>query len=296
MNKFFTISAIALTLGFSISKAQTIPNAGFETWSSMGTYNNPVGWDNLNMMTSSASVYTCEKGTPGSPGTAYLKLTSKTISGMGVMPGVAVSGVIDQNTFQPKSGFPFTAQPQSLTGKWQHMIYGNSQGFIDVKLTRWDATMNMRVNVAAGHVNLSGMAMSWANFTIPLTYTDFNAPDTCIIVMSASGLNPTNLDYLWVDNLAFAGSVTGIKENNSSSNILVYPNPASSILNINLSALKGKSSTIKIFDAQGKLLQEVKNVINNIATSIDIDDFAKGYYILNVVSNSETITKQFIKE
>ena len=60
----------------------------------------------MNNMSSIASVYTAEKGTPGSPGTAYLKLTSKMV-GPAVMNGVAVSGVLDSMTMMPKSGFAF---------------------------------------------------------------------------------------------------------------------------------------------------------------------------------------------
>lgn len=95
--------------------------------------------------------------------------------------------------------------PANFTGKWQHMIYGSSQGSIQVTLTRWDSGMGMRMpKLLQGNVTLSGMAITWANFTIPLTYTDGNNPGFCIIVMKASGSNPTNNDYLWVDNLAFS--------------------------------------------------------------------------------------------
>ena len=104
----------------------------------MGTYENPDGWATLNDLTTMSGIYTATKGTPGSPGSSYLKLTSQTI-GPNVVNGIAVSGVIDQVTQQPVSGFAFNQQPASFNGKWQHMIYGTSQGSINVTLTRWFA-------------------------------------------------------------------------------------------------------------------------------------------------------------
>ena len=70
------ISTTALLFAVATVNAQTIPNPGFESWSNPNGYNVPDGWGNLNGKTSSASVYTCIKGTPGNPGTSYLKLIS----------------------------------------------------------------------------------------------------------------------------------------------------------------------------------------------------------------------------
>ncbi len=293
MKKIFTM--IALMFVITISKAQMIPNAGFENWTTMTGYNNPDGWGCMNNTTMPLSVYTAEKGTPGSVGTAYLKLTSKTITG-GVAPGIAVSGVIDSMTQMAKSGFAYTNRSAYLTGKWQHMIFGTSQGYIDVKLTRWDSGTNMRVTVASAHNVLSGMAMSWANFSIPLVYgADMNNPDTCIITLAASGSTPANNDYLWVDGLAFAGT-TGIAENNLNVNINVFPNPTSENLIADLSAIKEQKVSVTIVDMQGKLVKSVGSVVATSNNMIDIADLAKGNYMLKVVAKEGIITRKFIKK
>lgn len=290
------ILSIALALSVIISNAQSIPNAGFETWNSMGAYNNPESWSTLNDMTSPMSVYTCVKGTPGSPGTAYLKLTSKTVNGMGVVNGLAVSGVLNTTTMQPVSGFAFNQRPSNLTGKWQHMIYGNSQGYVDVKLTRWDAQTQSRVIVASKHQTLAGMAMSWANFTLPLTYMEGTDPDSCIITLSASGSAPTANDYLWVDNLGFSGSVTGISSEAIAPVVTLFPNPANDKLNLNLSALKDPIVSIEIIDLQGKLAKQIDKIEFSSNPTIDIADLSKGNYILKINSTEGTIKTNFIKE
>ena len=142
------LSFIAATT-ISVTAFAQIPNSSFENWTAVGTYSVPNGWGTLNNTTTLAGVYTATKGTPGSPGNSYLKLTSKTV-GTGVVNGIAVSGVLDSMTMMPKSGFAYNMRPANFTGKWQHMIYGSSQGSIKVTLTRWDTGTNMRMPVASG--------------------------------------------------------------------------------------------------------------------------------------------------
>lgn len=286
---------IALMFVATISKAQ-IPNAGFETWTSMGSYNNPDSWSCLNDITTSMSTYTCMKGTPGNPGTSYLKLVSKTVTGLGVVPGIAVCGSINTTTMQADGGFPFTSRPANLTGSWQHMIFGSSQGYIDVTLTKWNSSTQMRDVIASAHNVLSGMAMSWANFTIPLTYMSGSNPDSCVIVCASSGSTPTVNDYLYVDALSFTGSVTGISENNFGANINVYPNPASELLFIGLSRLKGNSVSIQVFDAQGKNVRSEQSVNISSKTSLDISALPKGNYVLNIITSEGIVTRNFIKQ
>ncbi len=279
----------------AISNAQ-IPNAGFETWTFMTGYNNPDSWSTLNDMTSPTSTYTCMKGTPGNPGTSYLKLVSKNITGMGVMPGIATSGTLDQSTFAPLTGFAYNIRPASLIGTWQHMISGTSQGFIDVQLTRWDNGMQMRMPVASAHYVLSGMAMSWTSFTIPLTYVDGNYPDSCMITLSSSGSAPTANDYLYVDNLAFTGSVTGIAENQINANISIYPNPTLDNLLLDLSSLKDKTVSLQVLDISSRLVLSINNFNIEANKSIDVSTLPKGNYILNVLTSEGMINRNFIRQ
>lgn len=272
-----------------------IPNAGFETWNTVTTYENPDGWATLNDYTSLAGVFTATKGTPGSPGNSYLKLTSKTV-GPTVVNGIAVSGVLDPTTQQPVSGFPMTQMPLALTGKWQHMVAGSSQGSISATLTRWDATMGMRMVVATANVTLSGMAMSWANFSIPFTYVDSQAPDSCIIVMKASGANPTNADYLWVDNLAFSGSVASIETVNDFSMVEVGPNPTKNQLNVVLTAAKTTQINGAIISVNGQILDSFEQAIvpGENKWTLNVNNYPVGNYYILLTSPEGTITKQFV--
>lgn len=298
-HKMKTINSMIMAMFITASAFAQIPNSGFENWTTVGSYSNPDGWGTMNNTTAIASVYTATKGTPGSPGASYLKLTSKTVSGFGVVNGIAVSGVLDSITMTPKSGFAYNMRPANFTGKWQHMIYGSSQGSIQVTLTRWDTGMNMRMPVASGSVTLSGMAMSWANFTIPLTYVDGNNPDTCIIVMKASGSAPTNNDYLWVDNLAFSGTVTGIENQESFvTDMSIYPNPSSDMVNFKFNIKAAQQISIEISDINGKLIRsEIFGKIQGETNqNMNISGIAKGTYFVKVKGEKSIETRKLVIE
>lgn len=289
------IHAFALVF-LSIGAAGQIPNYSFENWTNIGSYEVPDQWGTLNNTTSTLGVYTVTKATPGNPGSSYMKITSKT-AGPGVAPGIAVSGVLDSITMQPKSGFQFYQRPANFTGKWQHMIFGSSQGSISVKLTKWDTVNGMRETVAVANLTLSGMAMSWANFSIPFTYQTGNNPDTCIIVLKASGVNPTDQDYLWVDNLGFSGSVVGINDEASSNSIVsAFPNPAASLLTIDIALSTPQNTVIEITDVAGRvvLTHSAGVLTGDSRQTIDISGLAKGMYVLRVTTDMAMCTENII--
>lgn len=274
------------------TKAQ-IPNNGFENWTSMGSYSDPDNWDQLNAMTSFASVYTCTKGIPGNPGTGYLKLVSKSVTGMGVMPGIAATGSINVGSMQVNGGFPFTQRPQSLTGAWQYMASGADQGYVSVLLTRWNTGMNMRDTIALIANPLPGMAMTWATFTLNFTYLSGANPDTAQIILSASGITPVATSYLYVDDLAFAGSVVGINELNSNVVVNLFPNPVADKLNIRV--LNSSPQSAGIYDIQGKMIKSVDFIKHAREMVIDVSELSKGLYTLKITTQSGITSRKFLK-
>ena len=275
-----------------------IPNGGFENWISMNTYDLPYGWATLNNKTAAQTMFTAAKAIPGNPGSSYLKLTSKTIGGS-VVPGVAVCGKMDTMTMLPKSGFAYSQRSATFSGKWQHMIYGGSQGSITVLLTKWNTAISKRDTIAYKLQGLSGMAMSWANFSFNLTYMDsLQNPDSCIVVLRSSGSAPTNNDYLWVDGLAFSGTVAiaqpqnlvGLKENASRvSKISVFPNPASNQIVVNYNLIENNKISIQIIDISGKVVKEILPVNSAIGVNtviIETNTLTKGIYSLIMMGNN----------
>jgi hypothetical protein len=277
-----TFQTILFTI-MAVSCFPQIPNSGFESWTNMGSYENPDSWGTMNNTTASSAVYTATKGSPGNPGSAYLKLTSATV-GPSVVNAIAVSGVLDSITKLPKLGFPFSQRPQSFTGKWQHMIFGSSQGSVSVFLTRWNSISGQRDTVAMAKQTLAGMAMSWASFTIDFVYQSGEYPDTSYIILQASGSNPSQADYLWVDDLGFSGSVAGIQESNNPILIInCYPNPANNEIEFSFSESLIKGGRLIISDMTGNEIF-AKNLFEN-SFKINTSCFADGIYFFELENN-----------
>jgi len=294
--KKFIFSFFTLTFLVMFSTAQ-IPNFSFENWTNMGSYENPDQWGTMNNTSSASGIYTATKGTPGNPGTDFLKLTSKTVTSS-VLNGVAVCGVLDTLTMQPKSGFAFNLRPQSFTGNWQHMIFGSSQGSVSVILTKWNNVSGIRDTIATASKTLTGMAMSWESFSVNFTYQSGDYPDSCIIFIKASGSNPANGDYLWVDNLAFAGSVAGIKNNASvPDSISIFPNPNRGDFFIRSNQLMNESFELNIFDISGQMVYKQKdNLYWSSEQHIKVENLNSGTYFINIVSKNKILTSGFVIE
>lgn len=280
-----------LLIAFSfcvLSVSAQIPNSGFENWTNKGAYEIPTQWGTLNNTTATDNVFTVTKASPGSPGSFFMKITSKTI-GSTVVGGIAVCGELDSINKKAKSGFAYSAQPASFTGKWQHMIFGTSQGSVKAILTKWNVALNKHDTVAIAAKTLTGMAMSWANFTVNFVYFNNDTPDSCIIELRSSGNAPADQDYLWVDNLGFTGVATGIDVLNTDNDAIeVYPNPTTAVVNFHSKNLS-KVENVILFDILGNKLLEWKEIPEN---GIDISKFTKGNYFVQIKTNTALTIKK----
>jgi hypothetical protein len=262
-----------------------VPNSSFENWTNMGSYFNPTSWGTMNNTTSLSGIFTATMGSPGSPGSYFLNLTSQTIEGT-VINGIAVSGVLDSITLLPKSGFPFSQRPQSFTGKYQHMIaFGSTQGSISAVLTHWNAFLEKKDTVATAFEKLYGMVMTWEDFTIDFTYNTGEFPDTCIVILESSGESPSQDDYLFIDSLGFYGNVVGISENIASPlSLFAFPNPASDKITFTSSGSISKGSLIFIYDILGNVV--FVKPINQCTFEINTTEFVNGFYLFSLINES----------
>ena len=77
----------------------------------------------------------------------------------------------------------------------------------------------------------------------------------------------------------------------TASNILVYPNPTSNNLTIDLGGFNGVKTTIKLYDSSGKLVFEKKSPSTLM---IDVSGFAKGMYSLELTTDEQVLRNQVI--
>lgn len=293
-----TTITLFFSLFFMVSFAQ-VPNGGFENWTNMGTYSDPDNWATLNALTSIMGVATCEQGTPGSPGNYYMKLTSKDVPGLGVMPGIAFTGVLDVTTMEVKAGFPYTSRPGALNGKWQYMAYGADQGAVMAALTKWNSSTMTSDTIAMAAMPLPGMVHVWTNFTIPFVYFSSATPDTAIIAIMASGSDtPVANSYVWVDNLSFSGTA-GIEDDPSAAKFVLSPNPATDKLAVNYNAEGTEQVIIKIYDINGRLVNEFMPGFSTRGENrevINLSGMSKGMYLLQMILGEKTTSSKFVIE
>lgn len=301
MKRLFTFCLFVLLQHTAFAQ---IPNGGFEDWTNTSGYDVPTGWDNTNVMTSRMSVYTCNKGTPGNPGASHIQLMSKTTTGITVVPGIAVCGVLDTTNFHARSGFAYTSRPTYLTGMWIYMPFGSDHGHILVLLSRWNTALNKRDTIAIVDYQLPGMCMDWAPFSLPLAYQSAAAPDSATIVLAASSSFPVNGSFLQIDNLAFSDSVATVPSGiaNASANsalFLVYPNPAtngSTIVSYN--SVTGNDVQVLISDINGATVATL-NYAAFVGTNklpINVTGMAKGIYTIKVIDGQNNYRQKLVIE
>ena len=98
-------------------------------------------------------------------------------------------------------------------------------------------------------------------------------------------MNNTQHNYI-KDFLNDCSSTTEL-ETNKSNELIVFPNPSSSMVTIKHPYLL--PAHLKIYDALGKLVEEIQTVENQI--SIDLSKFSDKFYYLKVGNNMIKITK-----
>jgi hypothetical protein len=92
----------------------------------------------------------------------------------------------------------------------------------------------------------------------------------------------------------------GIKENNQTFDLNVYPNPATDLTNITFFLNKANNVKLEVYNMMGELVYATDNKLHTPGYynyKIDASDFANGFYIVNlnvgnsIVSQKITITK-----
>ena len=170
---------------------------------------------------------------------------------------------------------------------------GTDFGFISVYLTKWNTTTNTRDTVSKTVSTLFGMVMTWSTFNILLSYQMGIFPDSAQIVLSASGkITPAHGDFLYVDNLSFAGTAAGLgNTENLISDIDIFPNPSADIFTIK--SVK-EITSIEIYNALGENIfsSEPKTKIYEL----DLQNKSNGIYFIKIRSNNKTVIKKIVKQ
>jgi len=126
-----------------------------------------------------------------------------------------------------------------------------------------------------GTITVSGAnAYAWSNGATSTSITINNTPNTYNYTVTGTGTNSCTAS---TTVQVLINACTSIAQNQNKY-LDIYPNPASSLLNIGASD-QAIGKTLKIFDAQSKLIQVLVLNTNNV---LQLSDWAKGIYLIQV--------------
>jgi len=116
--------------------------------------------------------------------------------------------------------------------------------------------------------------------------------NSCIFIGdSCDDLNPLTFDD-YVDEDCFCGGIEITTVNELEAlQVRIYPNPASNNLTIDLGALTGLNTTIKIYDSSSKLVFEKQSTSKLL---IDVSTYAKGLYTLEISNTDKVYRSQIL--
>jgi len=89
-----------------------------------------------------------------------------------------------------------------------------------------------------------------------------------------------------------SGTGLGLNSRDFDNNVFIYPNPANSILNFQVKN-DITIDTVSVTDISGKQIFKSANTIDNV---IDVSNLSSGVYFVTFTSDSNSVTKKFIKE
>jgi hypothetical protein len=127
---------------------------------------------------------------------------------------------------------------------------------------------------------------SWDEFTIIGTYKN----DSLVGTLSIDG--PNNSDTGTV-NLLRKGSASGLVSIAASAGeLIIYPNPASDIVALNINKRNNEDLTLKIYNAIGALVKS--ETLKQDQQKINVHDLSNGIYTVEVKSNDWSAKQKLI--
>ncbi len=279
MKKIYLLFTAVIAV--AVAAAQ-IPNAGFENWTSAGTYEDPDGWATMNSISVPNGHTSCEKSTDSHSGTYALTVTSNTsLSQMQGGWGVVASGGFN---YPFKPAFPVSGNPTALSGWYKFNSLGGDSGLVMVVL------FNQGTVVMQRSTDLSAAA-SWTPFSFDFdSYANADSGAIFVFAFESMGPNdpPNGNSSLWVDDLAF-GAASGVQTTQAADDMLLFPNPAQD--RVTIGNIK-PGTTVAVYNMLGE--EAIRATAESNTQTLDISMLPKGLYVLELKTGTTIATKRLI--
>jgi len=271
---------------FSSSSAQ-IPNSGFEDWTAVGNYQDPMYWGSTNSF-SAGSFYAITQSNehfPEGAGSYSVRLENNVI----LNPNYGARGSLFTGPPPPDADFTVTGNPTSLTGYYKFAPQNGDTMFIQIQLYYNGAS------VAFGEFTSTAAAPDWTPFTVPISnYSNADGGSMIIAAYNANGFNfiPHGNSVLYVDNLNFDNLITDVTTPRAAQVINVYPNPAKEILTITTPIELAYPAVATVFNAFGQVV--LAKQLNANQQQLDVSNLPNGVYTISVQTSLVKVAQRLI--
>ena len=281
----------------------------FETWTQMNNGTLPVPeeptlWFSGNQLCSaispgnSPSVFKVT-GAEAHGGTYAMKIVTVDVvndpSG-GLLPdpvGIASAGKIQISPLKLIDGLGYTTRFTTCNFWYKYSPQAGDSASCGLVLTKWNGSK--RDTIAVGGVVIKNAAASYVQTSCNMVYNPLFAavlPDslhigfsaTCLKTKSCGKINST----LWIDDITFSG-LNGITEQVSSSDVIVFPNPASNHVTVIADLME--AFAVIAYDATGRMISSVSlnqttSGINRKEGTISTSGLSSGLYVYSIMDKN----------
>lgn len=307
MKKQILISSFVMA-GLSLA-AQTIPNAGFETWvnnnESSHTYSMPQNWLTIDiaqtvfMADSSYVVNSVVPAATAHSGNSAVRLQTAVSTQNDTVGGIIYSAnsfadMIPLFSGTGMSGFQINSRPANLTGYYRMNITGDDYGVAAAILTRWNTATQTRDTLFYTESLFFTINQSaWTSFSFPISYSSWLTPDTCLLAFGLVSVNnSTDINsFLEIDDVAFSGTAPiGIDEQNQMTAGNFYPNPMNTHAQIRIEGAILDNASLEVYDLSGKLVRTDAGINGNLI-EFERNGLASGSYFYRVMQDGTILAQ-----
>ncbi|MCB9245047.1 MAG: T9SS type A sorting domain-containing protein [Flavobacteriales bacterium] len=101
---------------------------------------------------------------------------------------------------------------------------------------------------------------------------------------------------VYIDNVYFSKDATGSVSDAAQKGIRVYPNPATSTLNIDLNSFSAGIAKVEICDIHGRTVRTEDLGADQLTHSLDVSELKSGIYFVNMKSDGNIFTQRIVIE
>lgn len=196
----FILAGLLIQIFASDLYGQAVMNSGFEDWTVIQHFEDPIGYNTSNVYTYFAgSTPNVTKISDAVTGSYAIRLET-VMTQEGIAEGTALIGAPEGSAFL--GGIPYTERPDSITGYVKYEIDFQDTAYVAAVFKKFGAP------IGVGLVQFSGVQDTYEYFSVAIEWlVPIVSPDTLAIALISSTIfgEPQPGSWMIADNISFVG-------------------------------------------------------------------------------------------